>query len=211
MLPVGVTGFCCAKTHQSKGAAPLPVQIINMSKSSKLAFSVAFCGIASALAVIVMFLSLIPSFAYAVPALAGMVIWTVSEHMKVKWAYLCYAAVGLLSFMLIPEIEANLFYICFFGYYPTLCILLEKIKNRFLCFLVKLAIFNAAVIVAYNITVFVLSAEEMLEGLEGFGEYAVLVFWGLGNVAFIIYDFAMKTIKQAYSNVIKPRVASKLK
>ena len=182
-----------------------------MSNPNKTAFTVAFCGIVSALAVIVMFLSLIPSFAYAVPALAGMVIWTVSEHLKSKWAYLCYAAVGLISFMLIPEIEANLFYICFFGYYPTLCIVLEKIQNKLLCFLVKLAIFNASVIIAYNITVFVLSAEEMLEGLEGFGEYAVLVFWGIGNAAFIIYDFAMKTIKQAYIKVIKPKVAAKLK
>ena len=182
-----------------------------MSKTNKLAFNVAFCGIVSALAVIVMFLSLIPSFAYAVPALAGMVVWTVSEHMKVKWAYLCYAAVGLISFMLIPEIEANLFYVFFFGYYPTLCILLEKIKNKVLRFIVKLGIFNAAVIIAYHITVFVLSAEEMLEGLEGFGEYAVLVFWGIGNVAFIIYDFAMITIKQAYTKVIKPKVAPKLK
>jgi hypothetical protein len=51
----------------------------------------------------------------------------------------------------------------------------------------------------------------MLEGLEGFGEYAVLVFWGIGNAAFIIYDFAMKTIKQAYIKVIKPKVAAKLK
>lgn len=182
-----------------------------MSKTNRLAFNVAFCGIVSALAVIVMFLSLIPSFAYAVPALAGIVIWTVSEHMKVKWAYLCYAAVGLISFMLVPEVEANLFYVFFFGYYPTLCILIEKITNKVIRFIVKLGIFNAAVVIAYNLTVFLLSAEEMLEGMEDFGEYAVYIFWGFGNIAFIIYDFALGVIKQAYSRVLKPRISSKLK
>lgn len=182
-----------------------------MSKTNKLAFNVAFCGIVSAFAVIVMFLSLIPSLAYAVPALAGIVIWIVSEHMKVKWAYLCYAATGLISLMLIPELEANLFYIFFFGYYPTLCILLEKIKSGILRFLIKLGIFNITVVIAYNILVFVMSAEEMLEGLEDFGEYAVYIFWGIGNAAFIIYDISLGVIKQAYTKVIKPRISSKLK
>lgn len=182
-----------------------------MSRSTKIAFSVAFCGIVTALATVFMFMSLIPSFAYVVPAFAGMVIWTISEHMSVKWAYMCFAATSLLSFMLIPEPEANLFFVFFFGYYPTLCILLEKIKNKPLRFIVKLAIFNAAVVAAYNILVILLSAEEMLEGMEFLGDLAVYVFWAGGNVAFIIYDICMKTIKEAYIKVIKPKVSSKLK
>ena len=182
-----------------------------MIKTTKLAFSVAFCGIVTALASVFMFMSLIPSFAYVVPAFAGMVIWTVSEHMHVKWAYLCYAATALLSVMLIPEPEANLFFIFFFGYYPTLCILLDRIRNKALRFIVKLAVFNAAVVIAYNLLVFLLSAEEMLEGMEFLGEFAVYVFWGAGNIAFIIYDFCLKTIKEAYIKVIKPKVSAKLK
>ena len=182
-----------------------------MSKTTKLAFNVAFCGIVTALASVFMFMSLIPSFAYVVPAFAGMVIWTVSEHMSVKWAYMCYAATSLLAVMLIPEPEANLFFIFFFGYYPTLCILLQKIKNKVLQFITKLAIFNVAVVIAYNLLVFILSAEEMLEGMEFFGELAVYVFWGFGNIAFIIYDFCLKTIKEAYIKLIKPKVSAKLK
>lgn len=183
----------------------------DMSKSTRLAFNIAFCGIVTALAAVFMFMSLIPSFAYVVPAFAGLVIWTVSEHMKVKWAYLCYAATCLISLMLIPELEADLFFIFFFGYYPTLCIVLERINNRLLQFFAKLIIFNAAVIIAYNLLVLLLSAEDMLEGMEMFGEYAVFVFWGVGNIAFIIYDFCLKTLKDAYIKLIKPKVSSKLK
>ena len=182
-----------------------------MKKNYRLAFNVAFCGIVTALAVVFMFLSIIPSFAYVVPAFSGIVIWTVTQHMNVKWAYLCYGASCLISLMLVPEPEANLFFVFFFGYYPTLCILLEKIKNKPLRFIVKLAIFNAAVVAAYNILVILLSAEEMLEGMEFLGDLAVYVFWAGGNIAFIIYDICMKTIKEAYIKVIKPKVSSKLK
>ncbi len=182
-----------------------------MAKTNRTAFNIAFCGIITAFSVVVMYLSLIPAFAYAVPALAGMLIWTVSQHMSVKWAYLCYAAAGLISFILIPEPEANLFYIFFFGYYPTLCILLEKIGNKVVRYIVKLAIFNAAVVAAYNLTVFILSAEEMLEGMEFFGDFAVYAFWIFGNIAFVIYDLALGTIKKAYIKIIKPKITSKLK
>lgn len=182
-----------------------------MGNSTKLAYNIAFCGIVTALAAVFMFMSLIPSFAYVVPAFSGLVIWTVTEHMKVKWAYLCYAATCLISIMLIPEPEADLFFVLFFGYYPTLCILLEKIKNKVLRFIVKLAVFNAAVVIAYNLLVLLLSAEDMLEGMEMFGEYAALVFWGAGNIAFIIYDICLITIKDAYIKLIKPKVSSKLK
>ena len=182
-----------------------------MAKKNNIAFNVAFCGIVTAFSVIIMYLSIIPSLAYAVPALAGMVIWTVSEHMHVRWAYLCYAGASLLSLMLVPEFEANMFFIFFFGYYPTLCILLDKIKNKVLGFLVKLAIFNVAVVIAFNLTVLVLSAEEALEGMEDFGEYAVYIFWGIGNVAFIIYEFSLRVIKKAYDKVLKPKISAKLK
>ena len=56
-----------------------------------------------------------------------------------------------------------------------------------------------------------LSAEEMLEGLEDFGQYAVLVFWAAGNVAFVLYDLCLDTIKMAYIKLLKPKLSIKLK
>ncbi len=183
-----------------------------MSKNtSNLAFNVAFCGIVSAISVMVMFGSLIPSLAYAVPAVSGILIWTICEQINFKWAMLSYIAVALLSFMLIPEIEANLFLIFFFGYYPTLREILDRIKNKILRFLAKLGIFNIAVVIAYNILVAVLSVEQMLEGLEDFGQYAVFVFWGIGNIAFVVYELCLGIIKEFYIKIIKPKLKVKLK
>ena len=182
-----------------------------MSKNSNIAFGVAFCGIITALATVILFLSLIPSFAYVVPAFAGMVIWTVSEHINMKWSYMCYAATSLIALMLIPEPEANLFFVFFFGYYPTLCIVIERIKNKILQFIVKLAIFNVSVVAAYNLILLLFPLEDALEGMEFFGDFAVYAFWIIGNIAFVIYDICMITIKEAYIKIIKPKVSSKLK
>lgn len=182
-----------------------------MKKANRLAFNVAFCGIVTALAAVFMFLSIIPSFAYVVPAFAGMVIWTVTQHMNVKWAYMCYGASCLISLMLVPEPEANMFFVFFFGYYPTLCIVLEKIKNKILRFLVKLVIFNVAVVLAYNLMMILFPLEDALEGMEMFGDLAIYAFWGFGNIAFVIYDFALMTLKEAYIKLLKLKVSAKLK
>lgn len=184
-----------------------------MSKNTtnRLAFNVAFCGIISALGVIVMYLSLIPSLAYAVPAVAGLLIWTISEQINIKWACLSFITVSVLSFMLVPEIEANLFLVMFFGYYPTLRALLDKIKIKPVGYILRLVIFNVAVVGAYNIMVAITSSEEMLEGLEAFGQYAIFILWGIGNVAFILFDLCLDTIKAGYIKLLKPKLNSKLK
>lgn len=176
------------------------------NNAAKLSLSVAFCGIVSALAVVIMFGSLIPSLAYAVPAAAGIVIYIVSEQLGKKWAYLSYLTVGLLSFVLIPELEADFFFLTFFGYYPTLRAELLRIKSRVLRLLAKLAVFNAAIVLTYRILCVILSADQMLEGLEEFGVYAVYILWGSGNLAFLLYDLFLDSVSRMYRVYLKPKL-----
>lgn len=179
--------------------------------TAKLSLSVAFCGIFSALAVVIMFASLIPAFAYAVPAVAGIVVWVVGEQLGKKWAYLSYFAAALLSFILIPELEADFFFLTFFGYYPTLRGELMRIKSRLLRLLAKLAVFNAAIVLTYQILCALLSAEQMLEGMEEFGVYAVYVLWAGGNVTFFLYDILLGSIGRIYVVSLKPRLRKLMK
>ncbi len=174
--------------------------------SDRLSFSVAFCGIVSALSVVVMFGSLIPSFAYAVPAAAGILIYTAGEQLGKKWAYLSYLVVSLLSFILIPELEADFFFLTFFGYYPTLRSDLQRIRGRLPRLLAKLAIFNAAAVLTYQILCALLSAEQMLEGMEDFGAYAVYILWAAGNIAFLLYDFFLGAVCGLYDSFLRPKL-----
>lgn len=176
------------------------------NNAARLSLSVAFCGIVSAIGVVIMFGSLIPSLAYAVPAAAGLVIYIVSEQLGKKWAYLSYLTVGLLSFVLIPELEADFFFLTFFGYYPTLRAELMRIRSRALRVLAKLAVFNAAIVLTYQILCALLSTEQMLEGLEEFGVYAVYVLWGSGNLVFVLYDFFLGSSARIYRTYLKPKL-----
>ena len=182
-----------------------------MAKNDRLSFNIAYCGIVIALSTIIMLAALIPSMTYVLPAFSGICIWTISEQINKKWGLLSYIASAMLCFILIPEIEADLYYLFFFGYYPIIKEYVEKIRPKFLAFIAKLAIFNIAVVIAFLILSNIMNLEQILEGLESFGDLAVYVLWGAANIAFVFYDFALKYIFYAFRKWIKPKMNKKLK
>lgn len=184
---------------------------MSVNSTKQLSFRISFCAIISAMCIIFMFGALIPSLAYAVPAVAGILIWTICEQVNIKWAFLSYVVVTLLSFMLVPEIEANCFLLSFFGYYPTLCEILKRIKNKVLRYIIKLAVFNVSVVITYNVLCIILSSDKMLEGMDSFGQYAVYVLWGIGFVAFVLYDLFLDVAKDLYVKIIKVKLNKLMK
>ena len=182
-----------------------------MGRRSSLSFNIAYCGIMVSFSVVIMLAALIPSMTYVLPAFSGMCIWTVSEQINRKWAFLSFAASAALSFMLIPEIEADFYYAFLFGYYPLVRELIEKIHPKVLAFLAKLALFNVAVVIAFWILSHLLNLELVLEGLESFGDAAVYVLWGAANLTFLLYDFALGYIFFAFRKWIKPKLDKKLR
>ena len=181
-----------------------------MTRRSSLSFNIAYCGIMTAFSVIIMLAALIPSMTYVLPAFSGLCIWTISEQISRKWGLLSYAASAALCFVLIPEIEADLFYAFFFGYYPLIKELVEKIRPKILAFLAKLGIFNVTVVIAFWILSHIMNLDQILEGLESFGDAAVYVLWGTANVAFLIYDFALGHLFYAFRKWLKPKFNKKL-
>jgi hypothetical protein len=160
-----------------------------------------------------MFAAVIPSLAYTLAAFSGILVWSVSKQIDRKWALLTYAAGAALAFILTPEPEAKTYFILIFGYYPLLRENIQRIKFRVLRLIVKLAVFNAAAVAAYFTVIFLfgVSAGVVLDGLEGFGRYAVYVFWASGNVAFFFYDFSLKYMMYAYIQWIKPKLDKKIR
>lgn len=182
-----------------------------MSGRGGKSFNIAYCGIVVALSVTVMLLALIPSMTYVLPAVSGIFIWTISDQINRKWALLSYAASAILCFLLIPEIEADLYYLFFFGYYPLARDIVEKVKPKLLAYVLKFLIFNASVVIAFNILSHIMNLEQILEGLEGFGDMAVYVLWGAANIAFLFYDLCLNHLFYAFGKWIKPKINGKLK
>ena len=149
---------------------------------------VALGGIATGMCIALMFATgMIPFSYYALPALAGLVLIAVREENGLSTALIVFAAVSLLSVFVVPIKEAALLFIAFFGYYPILQETFAKIRPKALSWVVRLVIFNAAVVAAYWVIVNVFGITEILEEFGDFGKYSVLVllafalrWWGFG-------------------------------
>jgi hypothetical protein len=163
----------------------------------KKQYKIAFCGIITALGTVIMFLtSLIPIATYALPALAGIFIIPVVAEINTKWGFAVFAATSLVSFFLAGDREALLLYILFFGYYPIIYAFLDRIKAKLIRMIVKMLIFNTAMVIEMLIAVKLLGIQ--MESIGNLGNYSVLVLFILYNIVFWIYDYALKGLINIY-------------
>lgn len=97
-----------------------------------------------------MFLTaLLPMATFALPALAGLLMIMIVIEMGARWAWPTFAVVAILSVFFVPDKQAALLYVIFFGYYPILKALIERLKNKIVQWVLKYAVFNAAIVSAY--------------------------------------------------------------
>ncbi len=168
-----------------------------MKTSIKKSYRVALCAVICALSVAFMFLTgLIPIGTYALPCVAGMLLAVI----VIEWGYgasvSVYVCVSVLSFLLAADKEAALYYCAFFGIYPILKGLIEKIKIPMLRLVLKLICFNLCIISAFFVSIHVLSVPK--ESFELFGVYIPWLFLLLGNFIFIVYDYAFSRLIVSY-------------
>lgn len=165
-----------------------------MNQSGKVALG----GIITALSTVAMFLTglLAPMGTYALPAIAGVILVVIVIEISARWAWMVYGAVSVLSLLLAADKEAVLLFILFFGYYPILKANIERVHSKIVQWLIKLGIFNAAVIVSFWIALKVLQMPE--DAFTVFGVYLPWVLLLAGNVVFVIYDYALSGLISMY-------------
>ncbi len=149
--------------------------------------------------VIMMFANLIPIGQYAIPALAGMVIFMMSFVSGVRWGIYSFAASAVISFIICADKETAMCFVMFFGYYPLLKIALERIKVKALSFIIKLLVFNAAAMTVYWICLYIFGINQ---NFELFGLNLPLVFLLIFNIIFICYDRMLTLYEKQYRKKI---------
>lgn len=168
-------------------------------------FRVAFCGLITALALVLMLMtSLIPVGTFAFPCLAGVLLVAVVIEFGWKWALAAFAAVSILSAFLAGDKEAVVYFIAFFGFYPILKSGIERLKSKALQYIIKYAVFTVCIVGAFLITKFVLLIPD--DEFTVAGVYIPWVFLIVGEAAFIVYDLFVTIIVVNYIQ----RVRSKL-
>lgn len=176
----------------------------------KRSTQIALGGVFSALCLLVMFMTgLVPFLTYIMPAVAGTMLRIVVVENGPKVAAMVYVSVAVLSVFIVPDREAALMFVCFFGYYPIMKGYLEKIRVRPVKIICKAALFNIAVVGAYLAANYLLGMQELLRESGAFGEYTLLFLLVLGNIFFICYDISLTYYTNLYVHWFKPKFLRK--
>ena len=177
-----------------------------LSQASKTALG----GMTVALSVVLLIPTAVDLFVYALPAIAGFLTLFCVIELGKSWAFGVYFATALLSLLFVPNKEAAVMYTAFFGYYAIVKALLESRLPRVAEYVLKFLIFNASVLLAYTVLIhlFGMPLDDIL-GVDSsvwWSKYAIPVMLVMGNVVFIVFDFALTRMAMVYLKVFQPKL-----
>lgn len=160
--------------------------------------SVAVAGVFSAMFIVLMFVGgLFSVSTYAVPLILGVILYCLNKTFGTKTAFAVYAAVSVLSMLLLTNKECALMFALNFGYYPLIKNALDKLKSKALQWLLKLLIFNASVAAVELICIYVFHIP-FFEN-EKFSWFLLLLYAFLMNVVFVMFDLFLGVFIKIYS------------
>lgn len=173
---------------------------------------IALSGILCSLSVLMMFMTgLLPFFQYALPMVSGMILVIIVVEDNFSTAMVAYFATSIIVSLLSPDREAAILYIMFFGHYGIIKSKIDLISSVVLRLIVKITTFNVCIIISFYIVSLIFGLDFVMESFGDFGKYSLLISLLVGNVIFIVYDFAISNMVFAYKTVIRPKYLGFLK
>ena len=119
--------------------------------------------------------------------------------------WLCWAVIALLGLLLLPNKAVSLMFALFLGLYPVAKSRLEQLRQRGLEWVLKLLLFNGAMLLTYFVLLRFTTAIDPQEFTIA-GVYLPGVVLAFGNVVFCVYDVALTRLVGLYLRVWQPRV-----
>ena len=164
-----------------------------LNKKSNL---VAFGGIATAVALICLFVTSVFQFSKLALCFGSSVICGV---MVVSFGYktslIHYLAVAILSVLFVPDKTVAVLYVVVFGNYPIIRFFLDGIKNALTKNFIKFILFNMYLILIFLITNFILNID-IIKSLK----YSVWFVWTAMILLLFLYDYIyMPFVRKVYS------------
>lgn len=157
---------------------------------------IAVCAMAAAVGVVLMLLgSFMGLGMYMAPMFVGWCLIPIGRKYGVKYQAMLWIVISILSILLVAELEQDLMFAGFFGWYP---IVRAKLQNlpRLPRICVKLLLFNAVIIALESLVLLFL----VPEALEVWMAAVLLV---LGNLTFLFYDFAFPVFELLSEHYLK--------
>ncbi len=178
-----------------------------MKKQNRKSWTMAYCGMAAALCVALMLLgAVIPIAMFIAPALAGFLIATVCVECGRPMALTAYAAVSLLAILFVPDKEVALIFVFLLGYYPLAKPWFDRVRPAVLRWACKLLLCNGAIAAMYGLLLLLIPAGSIARELRGTALAVTLATVAMGNVAFLLYDRALRNLLAVYRLVWQPKL-----
>ncbi len=167
---------------------------------------IAFCGLMVALSVTLMLSGgLIPVATYCVPMACGVLLLPIMIEFGKKSAWSAYIAVSLLAVLLGIDKEAAFFYV-FLGYYPIVKWSIDRIQGKVFRLLIKLLIFNGAVLLMYAVLGFALNMDALVAEFSQMGAVLLVLFILMLNACLLLYDRLLFPLIYLYVQKVQPRL-----
>ncbi len=168
--------------------------------------TVAFCGMAAALSVVIMLIGgVIPVATYAVPMLCGTLLLPILIEFGKSAAWATFFSVAFLSMILGFDKEAAFFYL-FIGYYPIVKWKLDKIKGKGWRLAAKLALFTVSMVVMYALLALLFPVLAALRDFEEMGVIMSALFLLAYVFCMMLYDHLLMYCVMLYANKIRPKL-----
>ena len=182
------------------------IGVLKLKQTSKIALSAVLSALSVALLALI---SVIPTLELALPAIAGAFTAVIVIEINKRWALAVWAAVSVLSLLVVPNKEVAVLYTVFFGYYPVLKAMLESKLPRWLEYILKLLTFNVVLFLAYFFMTKLMNVE--IEELETFGLWAIPLLLLFASAAFLLYDYALTKLISLYRFKLSKKLRKLLK
>lgn len=158
----------------------------------------AFCSMTAAISVTLMLvLGLTGIGTYAAPMLCACLLIPVRSQYGLPTALTVWAAVGLLSLLIVTDRELALVYLTMFGWYPAVRPVFLK-PPGILSIILRYAVFNGMFLLTYVGLLSLLGMEGAVQGLSVFH----VVFILLMNLVFYIEDrFLIPVVEKLSQNI----------
>ena len=166
-----------------------------MKISKKISLAAMLAAIACVLMAIGNFFE---TLTLSVAAIASLCVVIAVCELGYKYAALSYLCISVISFFL-PIKDPALFFAGFFGYYPILKSLIERIRSK-----IKWVIKGLSFAISYTLTAFV-GILFLFEQTENIIKLALLAF-PLFLAVFFVYDYALTRLITYYCKKLRSRI-----
>ena len=161
-------------------------------KTRNLSLSALF----TAFAVISLYIASIwPTGQLGLTAVASLFVTAAIIESGISYGIYVYIVSSAISMLIVPNRLTPVLFILFFGYYPVIKSLIEKLKYKILQILTKLLVFNISFIIIYYLF------SELIIAFIRF-DLNVFIIFLIGNIIFLLFDYGYTKLIWFYINRI---------